>query len=247
MQTSKLLWTLPLLLSSIACEQVDSSAIRTQGIYADFTAISHGEGNVALQANLRVGGSLSNTFIDLVDGDRLEAQHGLDQREMRREVSLFGAIDYHARFDDDGDRTFRIAFMRDTHDAEEAACLGDSAPDSTVVLPPPFEVQLDLPDGTRASRRNDDLVVTWTPSASDTMYVSLEGDCIQDWNKKTRDDGELRIDSGSLRRDQNSSGDTCEVTVSLVRSREGRVDAAFGEGGHFLGKQVRSAQYFSTP
>ncbi|MCB9649615.1 MAG: hypothetical protein H6730_23910 [Deltaproteobacteria bacterium] len=249
MRTTKLLWAIPLLLTSAACEQVDSSAIRTEGIYADFTAVSHGEGQVALRANLRVGGPVSNTYIDLVDGDRLEAQHGLERQEMDRDVGLFGAIDYHARFEDDGDRTYRVAFMRERHDTEEAACLGDSAPDSTVVLPPPFALTVQLPTADdRASRRNDDVVLRWTPSSSDSMRVSLSGRCIRPWALDTNDDGELRIDAGDIEWDRdNDESDACEVEVSVVREREGRVDTAFGEGGRFVGQQVRSARFYSVP
>ena len=55
-----------------ACESIESSDIRTSGIYANFEAKSNGEGTTLLTANLTVGQN-SNTYLDLVEGDILQA------------------------------------------------------------------------------------------------------------------------------------------------------------------------------
>ena len=57
---------------STGCASIESSDIKTSGIYADFEAKSSGEGSTLLSASLKVGEN-SNTYLDLVEGDTLTA------------------------------------------------------------------------------------------------------------------------------------------------------------------------------
>ena len=62
-----------LLPALFACtETVESSDIRTTGIYPEFAAIADGSGSTEVSARFKVGGNDSNTFLDIQGGDRIE-------------------------------------------------------------------------------------------------------------------------------------------------------------------------------
>lgn len=246
MRTPRLLLALPLLLAGAACEQVDSVDVRTHGIYADLSVTDYGDDDVEVKASLRVGGSNSNTYLDLVAGDRLEARARGETKRMDRDSDLFGAIRYRARFErDDDDRTFNVAFLRGRSDT--------SAPDSVAELPAPFTAGITFErGGDTLSREDDDLYLRWTPASTGSIHIDLSGSCIHSWDADVRDDGSLRIDAGELEHldldpDDDDVDTTCAVTVTLTRERQGEVDDAYGEGGRFSARQVRTVRFTSKP
>jgi len=108
-------------------ESIDSTSVKTDGIWADFTARADGSGNTDVRAGLKTGGPNSNTFLTLEEGDELtfhadgdtynpQTQEVFDQYEVYvKNVSV-----------DQGGTEFRVEFTRED---------GKDAPNSSVALP----------------------------------------------------------------------------------------------------------------
>src|SRR6187399_1447419 len=80
MKRLTLLW-LPVL--SLACtETVESTDVRTSGVYPEFRVVADGSGSSQVSARLKVGGNDSNTFLDLKDDDRIEVTVGEETRRL---------------------------------------------------------------------------------------------------------------------------------------------------------------------
>ena len=104
-----------------------SSNVRTSGVRAEMIVHSGEAGPTEVSARVRVGGTFSNTFLTLADGDELVADNGTDH------VALVGSKGLIAVPSNDGTlptdssgRTITVKFMR-PHDT--------SAPATTVVMP----------------------------------------------------------------------------------------------------------------
>lgn len=217
-----------------SCETVDSSGVKTSGLYADLEAEATGDGRTRLKASLKLGqGSL--TFLELAEGDTLIASSGGTDRTMSR-TSLFGATWYQADFSGDAaDTAFNIALQR-TADT--------SAPSSTVTLPPPFTVAA---ASTEASRSGGLLRVTWQPTGTGNgPRLSASGSCIESLSEIALDDTGV-VDLPPFRARQDENNTTCPVTITLERRREGSVDPAYGKGGAFVAKVSRKLTVSSTP
>lgn len=231
-----------------ACETVDSPNVRTDGIYADYIATADGSGRTRLEANLRVGGARSNTFLELIDGDKLMADHDGSVQQMDKRSSVFGAVTYASDFDVDAkDTKFRIGFERQPHDDFEAECRGGGAPDSFATLPAPFT--LSNPEADRSfSRRADNITVSWDRADDgDSMRVEVHGDCLRDESFEVSDDsGQFVIAAGRLET-VSDEDPTCRATIEVLRLRPGTIDSAFGEGGTFVARQVRTVRVKSRP
>ena len=232
-----------------ACEHVESSDIRTSGIFADLDVIARGDGESSVSAALRVGGSLSNTYLELIDGDRLIAHQGEDEEEMDEHSFPLGPVTYDASFDVDAENTpFRIEFAREPHDEAEKECRGGSAPNSFATLPAPFTI--DGPSGDQTfSRSGDDIEITWSPNGfRDAMSWRLSGSCVQaESGEISGDPGRVTIPRGRLRPIANREAETCSISVEIVRARAGAVDPAYGEGGRFNAGQIRTIGLKSAP
>lgn len=237
------------LLATAACERVESSDVRTSGIYADMTVTAVGDGTSRVSAALRVGGSLSNTYLDLVDGDELMAIQGEDEARMSERSIPLGPVHYEATFDVDTENTpFRVSFAREPHDETEKECRGGSAPNSFATLPAPFTI--DAPAEDRAfSRADDDIEITWSPNGRrDAMSWRASGSCIEgDSGDIDTDNGRFVISRGKLRLRREADDNSCDVTITITRSRPGQIDPAYGEGGRFVARQVRSVEVRSDP
>jgi hypothetical protein len=223
----------PIALWSLACtESVESTDVRTTGIYPEIEVTADGGGNSSVEVRLKVGGNKSNTFLELKGDDTLEVTVEGETKTMEQSGNS-----YKARFDVDAEGTeFTIAFLRS--DADE------SAPASTVRLPAPFEMMV----GTReASRASDDVEYTWEPPGSGDMDWKLDGDCVQLDSGSTPDDGMNTLTADSIETFESDAEETCTVEIELTRSRGGEIDDAFTEGGRIVARQVRSDSFTSTP
>src|SRR5690349_19932740 len=142
-------------------ESVESNDVRTSGIYPEITVTATGSGSSQLNVRLKVGGSNSNTFLDLKGNDRLEAKAD-DGAPKPLDGSGNG---YQTTFPTDAEGTvFSVAFLRGEGD--------DDAPASTVTMPAPFDMMLST---TEAGRGADDVDVAWDPPASGSMAWKLSG------------------------------------------------------------------------
>jgi len=224
---------LGLVVTALGCEEsVESTDVRTTGIYPDITVTATGDGSSQVRVRLKVGGSNSNTFLDLKGGDTLEATVG-DETKTLDETS---DETYTASFPTEEEGTqFTISFLRDED---------DSAPASTVRLPAPFDVSVEPRE---ASRGQDDVEVSWDPPGTGDVDLRLSGDCIQLDSDTVPDDGSHTLSADSIETFEADEDESCSVRVALERSRSGSIDSAFTEGGHIEALQVRSDTFTSTP
>lgn len=226
------LFVLPLAL--FACtETVESSDVRTSGIYPEFRVVADGSGNSEASARLKVGGNDSNTFLDLESEDRLEVT--VAGETLRLEET--GSHRYTASFPVDAAGTeFSFAFLRGDDD--------DGAAHSVVTLPAPFELAM---TSTEASRATDVVGFSWTPADSGQMHWDLDGDCVWTEEGVTPDDGTHSLSLEDVRALGSAQTDSCSVLLTAMRSRSGSIDPAFTEGGENVAYQARAQLFTSTP
>jgi hypothetical protein len=215
------------------CRQtVESTDVRTSGIYPDIDVVAEGTGSTRVQVRLKVGGPASNTFLDLTGDDRLQVTAGGVTKDMDGSAAGYSAI-----FPTEAAGSFVIAFLRGAADT--------SAPSTTVNLPAPFTVTLPARE---LSRATDDLTFTWAPvTGGGDIDESVDGSCVDIILETIPDDGTATVSHDQLQASAGRTGDSCTVTVSLARNQSGTPDAAFTEGGSVTAYQLRKATFTSTP
>lgn len=224
---------LPAALLALACtESVESTDVKTTGIYPEIEVVANGNGRSTVTVHLKVGGSNSNTYLNLDGEDTLEVT--VDDETKRLDRSGNG---YRATFNVDDEGTeFVVAFLRGEGDTD--------APASTVTLPAPFDLEL---GATEASRADDALEYTWEPAGSGSIGWRLNGDCVKLDSGSTPDDGSNSLAAGEIETFASDKDKTCTVELELTRSRRGSIDSAFTEGGSIVAKHVRKASFTSSP
>ena len=124
-------------LSGLGCtlEEVDSDAIRTQGMYAEILAIAPGEGQTLVRVNLTVGGK-SGTRVHLVREDILVAQagdameelsrqgHGRYDATLQRDITLGTAVNFDHIFDGSDGFRYTIASGGELRSVGAVSCTG---------------------------------------------------------------------------------------------------------------------------
>ncbi len=231
---SRVLGVFGLMFLALGCkESVESTDIRTTGIYPEITVEAEGNGSSTVTVKLKVGGSNSNTFLDLTGGDTLEATVEGETKTLRETSDEV----YSASFPVDAEGTeFLIAFLRTEED--------ESAPASVVELPAPFELEVAPRE---ASRATDDVELSWDPPGSGDLDWDMSGECIRRQFDELPDDGTHVITADSIETSELDKDDSCTVTVQLERSQRGGIDEAFTEGGRIVAIQRRRGSFTSTP
>lgn len=225
---------MPALLLALGCtEKVESTDIRTTGIYPEIEVVANGSGSSKVTVRLKVGGDDSNTFLELKGDDTLEVTADGDTKTMEGSGNQ-----YTASFPVDAEGTeFTIAFLRGDVD--------EDAPASVVSLPAPFEMAL---GASSASRADDAVEFTWEPAASGDIAWDLSGECIDSAHDSTPDDGSDSIAAGEIEpKFMDDAEKDCTANLSLTRAEPGTIDSAFTEGGSIVAKQVRGDSFTSTP
>lgn len=223
-----------LALGLLGCsEDVESTDVRTSGIYPEFTVTANGNGRSQVEARLKVGGSNSNTFLDLTGDDTLEVTvdgetKTLDGSSSHRYIATFDV--------DAGGTEFSFAFLRGDED--------DSAPLSVVELPEPFAMEVTTAE---VQRTVDDVEFTWEPSGDGDIGVHVDGDCLFFESAETPDDGGGSVAPEDLEPPGDDEGEECTGTVELTRTERGTIDDAFTEGGTIRAYQVRGDTFKSVP
>lgn len=228
-------WTLLLLpLTALACtETVESSDVRTSGVFPEFRAVADGSGSTQVRARLKVGGDDSNTYLKLQDGDRIEVSAG----GVTRTLSETATHSYTASFDiDDAGTEFTFAFLRSEQD--------ESAPRSVVTLPEPFSLQMTAAE---VSRAGGQVGFSWDPPTSGNLHWDVAGDCVWSDQGDTTDDGSHSLSGEDVRAPTSDAAETCPVQLTVQRGRAGSIDAAFSEGGEVAAYQERVQTFTSTP
>ncbi len=228
------------LLAAAGCRETTSSQnIKTRGIVALMEVTATNENSSTVVATLKVGGPASNTYVDLEGGDRLFASADGEEKEMVAE----NAGRYEADFDTGAEDTeFAIRFEREWD---------VSADNSSGRLPTPFDITTDF-GSTPLSRGSDALVVQWAPADSgDDMQLELEDgvpSCIFDDDFDIGGDpGEHTVPAGEISSTDDDDPGECDVTLRLIRRRNGQADANFDPDSRFRLEQVRRTVFVSAP
>jgi hypothetical protein len=218
-----------------ACaEDVDSTDVRTSGVYAEIDVLAAGNGKSEVTTDLRVGGSDSNTHLKIKGEDELVATGD----GVAKTMSLSGFL-YKASFDVEAEDTeFVVAFMRGPDD--------DDAPNSNATLPAPF-VLAGVESGAQVARAAG-FQLTWTAATvGDGMSWQLDGDCLFPQTGSMSDTGQLRVDPSDFKVHSGEEQNTCNASICVSRSRNGQLDPAYGEGGVIKAAQRRCIAFVSTP
>ncbi len=222
---------LTLALGAVACgEDVDSTDVKTSGVYAIMSVTATGNGQSEVSMDLRVGGANSNTHLDLKAGDQLTATVGTTTKTLGQSGYV-----YKTTFDAEAaDTKFVVAFTR----ANDT-----SAPNSSVTLPAPFTV---AGIGATVSRA-EGLTATWAKS-SDPMSWRLDGDCLfLKSGSMAADAGAVTLAPTDFSPLSGKETATCPAKLCLDRTRSGAVDPAYGEGGTATAVQSRCVSFSSAP
>lgn len=217
-------------MAGCAKQEVESTDIRTSGVYPVVDVSADASGSTRVQVKLKVGGPAANTYLDLTGPDHLTAT----MDGVTRPLDSSGSVSYATTFQTNAPGPVVISFMRGAADT--------SAPNTTVNMPEPFSLTL---AATELSRAAGSLEVTWSPAGPANLESSLAGPCVGIISETIPDDGTATI-SGDQLHAQNAT-DACTVTLTLARVQSGQVDPAFTEGGDVKARQVRSASFTSTP
>lgn len=225
--------------ATFACERIDSSDIRTAGVEPIIQATALGNGKTSVSAELRVGGALSNNFLDLSEGDQLNIKSDDEELVMTRNVSLLNQVYYTAELEGDNeDKAIEISFIREAD---------ESAPSSTVTMPASFT--LTAPEsGLALVGSTDDLAIAWDNAGkTDPLQLYIVGTCIDSHKETLEDDGAHVVPANTLTLDEDQGSNECELTVTLERTRTGSLDAAFASGGEIQATVVRKVSISFTP
>ncbi|WP_437671133.1 hypothetical protein [Sorangium sp. So ce131] len=221
-------------LSAGCKETLDSNTIRTQGISATIEATAVSESSTSVKATLKAGGDESNTYIVLSGGDRISAAADGKEVDMLAEESGV----YVAQFQTGAEDTeFSVQLDREDD---------DDAPGNSGTLPAPFEIEA-LP--TEPISRTEDLTITWEPSGTgDDMEIEVRGDCI--FSKTIDvggDPGTYTLKAGTLEETSSQEPETCDVEVTISRTRGGKTDPILDSESSFQLSQVRQDTFASAP
>jgi hypothetical protein len=89
-------------------QEVESTDVRTSGVYPVIDVLAEGTGSSRVQVKLKVGGPVSNTFLELTGDDRLTATGG----GVTRDLDSSGTVSYAATFATEAAGPFVIGLNR---------------------------------------------------------------------------------------------------------------------------------------
>jgi hypothetical protein len=222
-----------LLASACSVEDVDSDAIRTQGMFADMLALATGDGTTLARVDLTVGGE-GGTNIVLVGDDRLDAFYAEVSAPLRRS----GNGRYQVELAGDAAGYITIELGRGA---------GDAPAGGGGELPEPFGVELETDAGIGIDRGSE-VAVTWTPAvAGGLLRWAVKGRCIWSASGETPDDGSLVLGPESFRALSTRADEECQVDLTLERENLGSVDRVWIPFSRFRAIQRRGLRFVSTP
>lgn len=215
----------------VACTSLESGDLRTNGMQPDMVVRSNNtDANSKLNVNIHVGNSLTQ-FVDLDAPDVMTASVDGGAPQELNESNLLGVTGYSLDISGKAaDTEVVVALARGEAD--------DGAPNSTVTFTQPLA--LTSPGaGASFSRETDDILVEWDTEASpDGVKVVVAGDCIQSVSRDVQaGDTAVTLEAGSILKKPDPEDpeaepvpDSCEMTISVVRTRTGALDPAYGGG-----------------
>jgi hypothetical protein len=228
-------------LASVACTDLQSADLKTAGMSAYMTVQADGSGQTQVGAKLHVDTN-STDYVALSAGDTLVASVA-GQSQTMSESNVVGIVSYATSFTgEDSNAVYTVAL----HRASDV-----SAPNSTCTLPLAYTIATPA-TGSTFSRANDAITVNYGPGSSgDAVNYSLSGSCITEPGNASvsGDPGTFTLARGSILPvpNQPPSQSSCQVTLTVTRTRGGTVDPAYGSGGQITCVQTRSTTFTSTP
>ena len=176
-------------MGAAGCQRINSTDVRTSGIYAEFIVTGQSTTEAKVDATLWAGGALSNTDLALTGPDHLTAYVGSTAYPMQGHTDIIdeyysAIIPYPVT-----DTELRVAFERGSDNV--------SASGSTVIVPGLFTLAPLVK--TQYSRANHALEIDWGPS-DPTQLVSwfVDGACVQLFGEDGAvDAGQVAIPSGN--------------------------------------------------
>jgi hypothetical protein len=224
--------------SGCACETVEGGVVKTAGLYALLEAEATGDGQLTTRATLKMSPT-SLTYVSLAEGDTLVATVGVQSKTMARRT-LFGATWYEVTSSgDSAELPVKIALDRPAD---------VSAPSSSVTLPAPFSITAPAAMTAFSRANQGEVNVAWdAPTRGDAVDVEASGSCIETVSAFRTGAGAADANVPRLRARSGSEAATCEVQVTVTKTRDGSVDPAYGKGGVFHARVIRKLTVVSTP
>ena len=231
--------------AAAGCQSIDSTDVRTSGVYAEFSLTTQSATEAKVDATLWAGGALSNTYLALTGPDHLTAYLGSNAYPMQGHTAIYESysaiIPYPAT-----DTELRVAFERGPDNV--------SAPGSTVIMPALFALAPTAENPVLARQRCAG--IDWAPF-DPTQLVSwfVDGACVQLFGEDGADDPVRSRFQPERCRSRRRPGrmrntirfpDQCTATADVTKSRVGQVDPGFS-GGTFTASQNRSTTFTSVP
>jgi len=221
-----------------ACTSLNSNDLATSGMSANMNVTADGTGQSRVSATLHVDNNATD-YVNLTSGDSLTAT-ALSQTRTMAQNNVLGIVSYDASFSsaDASGTLYTIGLQRSKE---------TSAPSSHCTLPSSFAISAPAP-GAAYSRANDAITVSYSNGGQpDPMSLSISGCISYTLPFSDTSPGSVTIAKGALQAGSSSATGSCEVTLTITRSRAGTLDPAFGSGGAITCQQVRSVTFTSTP
>jgi hypothetical protein len=220
-------------------DSTKSSNVRTSGVNAQMTVHSGESGPTEVSVRVRVGGTFSNTFLTITDGDAIVADNGTDKVSLVGTKGLIAVPSNEGTLPTDSSgRIITVKLVR-PHDTSALA--------STVTMPHGFGFGSPRV-GESFDSAHPRIVVTWSPTSSEPVEWSLRGGCINDQSgTDAMDTGRLEATLVAARDADGGIMGPCDVVIHLSRTRTGTLDPAFGEGGSIVAIQDRERTIHFTP
>ena len=187
---------------------------------------------------------VGQTRLELTSGDELVAVSRDKTWPLLKTNDIINDVNYVTNLDHaEAGSEVQVSFHRQD---------GLNAPDSFVLIPPPFVIE--SPTSKESIGWDQTFSLKWTAAASagEDMKATVEIECQQDSGKKTHrckdftfaDNGSYEMNIASLFDNQEISElNGCEANLKLTRKEIGTLDANFGEGGFIYGRQIRSIKF----
>jgi hypothetical protein len=89
----------------------------------------------------------------------------------------------------------------------------------------------------------------WDPSGTpDPMKLGVSGSCVDGgFQTLEGDSGRATVAKSLFMPKAEMEAATCDVELSLIRTRNGALDPSYGEGGTIVAEQIRLVSLVSTP
>ena len=216
-------------LCTIGCSDIKSSALNTSGIHAEISAMVE-DGKTTVDVILRAGDATSLTYVELDEGDKLEATDGSETSVLGH--SNFGSIHtYDAQFDPtDPGTEYTVSLFRE---------LEDDAPVSIATLTQDLTISIE----NDVHSRQNPLTISWEAeeAGDETLYLHASGSCIFSIKDEVPlSDGSFTINSSDFEStNPETAEESCELDIVAERRLTGTLDPAYGSGKVYGGVRKR--------